>query len=56
MLYAYLGAGVVEFDDVVLKQVKPPPKDLPDKLKRHSLETGVTTKQMEEDERRSREK
>ncbi len=56
MLYAYLGAGVVEFDDIVLKQVKPPPKDLPDKIKRHSLETGVTIKQMEEDERRSREK
>ncbi|MGD0655347.1 MAG: hypothetical protein ABSA16_13475 [Thermoguttaceae bacterium] len=28
MLYAYLGAGVVEFDDVVVKQILPPPKEM----------------------------
>jgi hypothetical protein len=27
MLYAYLGGGVVEFDDVVVKQILPPPKE-----------------------------
>jgi hypothetical protein len=55
MLYAYLGAGVVEFDDVVVKQIKPVPADVTEKIRRHSLETGVTIKDMEENERRSRE-
>jgi hypothetical protein len=55
MLYAYLGAGVVEFDDVVLKQVVPPSPSDSVKDPRHSLETKVTMKEMEENERRSKE-
>ncbi|MDZ7620054.1 MAG: SHD1 domain-containing protein, partial [Patescibacteria group bacterium] len=53
MLYAYLGAGVVEFDDVVVKQILPPSPGDHQKLLRHSLETGVTMKEMEENQRRS---
>ncbi len=53
MLYAYLGAGVVEFDDVVVKQILPSSPGDHQKLLRHSLETGVTMKEMEENERRS---
>ncbi len=55
MLYAYLGAGVVEFDDVVIKQIVPPSPGASHKERRHSLETGVTMKEMEENERKSRE-
>jgi len=50
MLYAYLGAGVVEFDDVVVKQIRPASPG-GEKVPRHSLETGVTIKEMEERER-----
>ena len=53
MLYAYLGAGVVEFDDVVVKQILPPSPGDHQKLQRHSLETDVTIKEMEENERKS---
>ena len=42
MLYAYLGAGVVEFDDVVIKQITPPSPGSAHKQRRHSLETKVT--------------
>lgn len=55
MLYAYLGAGVVEFDDVVLKQIVPPSPSDQVKDRRHSIETKVTIKEMEENERRSKE-
>lgn len=55
MLYAYLGAGVVEFDDVVLKQIIPPSPGAGHKAPRHSLETKVTIEEMQENERRSRE-
>ncbi len=55
MLYAYLGAGEVEFDDVVLKQIVPASPGSGHKDPRHSLETKVTVKEMEENERRSRE-
>jgi hypothetical protein len=55
MLYAYLGAGVVEFDDVVVKQIVPASPGEGHKDPRHSLETKVTVKEMEENERRSRE-
>lgn len=57
-LFCYLGAGVVEFDDVVIKKiiqgsasdvVKPSER-------RHSLETKVTLKEMEENQRRSDER
>ena len=55
MLYAYLGAGVVEFDDVVLKQILPASPGEHIKERRHSLETRVTLEEMEENERRGRE-
>ena len=55
MLYAYLGAGVVEFDDIVVKQIVPASPGVNRKERRHSLETGVTIKEMEENERKSRE-
>ena len=55
MLYAYLGAGVVEFDDVVVKQIVPASPGAGDKRRRHSLETKVTVEEMEENERRGRE-
>ena len=55
MLYAYLGAGTVEFDDVVVKQIIPASPSDAAKDRRHSLETKVTIKEMEENERRSRE-
>ncbi len=54
MLYAYVGAGVVEFDDVVIKQILPPSPAENRKERRHSLETGVTIKEMEENQRKSR--
>jgi hypothetical protein len=52
MLYAYLRPGVVEFDDVVVKQILPPPNNL-SKQPRQSLDTRVTDKDIEEDQRRS---
>lgn len=55
MLYGYLGAGAVEFDDIVCKQVLPPPQGVAEKVKRHSLDTKVTMKEMEENEQRSNE-
>ncbi|MBN2292923.1 MAG: hypothetical protein JXM70_10890 [Pirellulales bacterium] len=55
MLYAYLGAGVVEFDDIVIKQIIPASPGANHKERRHSMETGVTIKEMEENERKSRE-
>jgi len=55
MLYGYLGAGVIEFDDVVLKQIVPASPHETIKDPRHSLETTVTMKEMEENERRARE-
>ncbi len=54
MLYAFLNPGVVDFDDVIVKQIMPPPKDL-NKEPRQSLGTRVTVKEMEENERRSNE-
>lgn len=55
MLYGYLGGGWVEFDDIVLKQIVPPSPGDHEKDLRHSLETKVTLKEMEENERKSRE-
>jgi hypothetical protein len=54
MLYAYLGAGTVEFDDVVLKQVVPPPSASLAGEKRHSAASKVTLREMEENERRGK--
>jgi len=52
MLYAYLGAGVVEFDDVVLKQIVPAVPGESKKVPRHSLESGVTIEDMRQNEER----
>ena len=53
MLYAYVGAGVVEFDDVVLKQIVPASPGGEHQEPRHSQGTKVTVKEMKENERRS---
>ena len=55
MLYGYLGAGTVDFDDVVVKQIVPASPGAHKKQRRHSLETGVTIEQMNENERRAAE-
>lgn len=55
MLYAYLGAGVVEFDDVVIKQIMPASPSESIKRRRHSMETDVTIEEMKENERRGAE-
>jgi len=52
MLYGYLKEGVVEFDDIVLKQIAPPPANLVKGETRHSQASKVTMKEMEENERR----
>ncbi len=54
MLYAYLGGGVIEFDDVVIKQIVPASPSVQLKELRHSLETKVTIEEMKENERRTR--
>ena len=54
MLYAYLGAGVVEFDDIVIKQIVPASASDRKKERRHSQDSTVTIKEMEENERRAR--
>lgn len=55
MLYAYMVPGMVEFDDVVLKQIVSPTPGAAPKVRRHSTDTKITIKQIEENERRSRE-
>lgn len=55
MFYCYLHAGVMEWDDVVLKQILPASPGEMSTEKRHSLDTKVSIKEMEENERRSRE-
>jgi len=55
MLYGYLQEGVVEFDDIVIKEIVPPPSQNIAREKRHSLGTKVTLREMEENERRSKE-
>jgi hypothetical protein len=44
MLYGYYPAGTVEWDDVVVKQIAPPPAGRGEKEQRPSLETKVRTK------------
>jgi len=51
MLYAYWPAGVVEWDDVVVKQVAPPLAGRREKDRRPSLETKVRSREIEERER-----
>jgi hypothetical protein len=53
MLYGYLSPGMIEWDDVVIKEVVPATTSAQVKEKRHSLETKVTIKEMEENVRRS---
>ncbi|MGQ9503978.1 MAG: hypothetical protein ACUVQG_11295 [Thermogutta sp.] len=53
MLYAYLGAGTVEFDDVVIKMIIPASPGEGKKDPRRSMESPVTIKEMEERERAS---
>jgi hypothetical protein len=54
-LFAYLSAGVVEFDDIVVKKiVQGSASDLPSpSQKRHSMATKVTIEEMQQNERRS---
>ncbi len=54
MLYAYLHEGVVEFDDIVIKEIVPGSSENLAREKRHSLGTKVTLREMEENERRSK--
>ena len=54
MLYAYIGEGVVDFDDVVLKQIVPAPPSEAEKVPRHSMESGVTLEEMRQNEERGR--
>ncbi len=53
MLYAYLSPGEVEFDDVVVKQISPAAAGNAAKVRRHSSESKITIKEMQEDQRRS---
>jgi hypothetical protein len=53
MLYAYIGGGQVDFDDVIVKQIAPPLKEQI-KVPKQSLGTKVTDKDKEETDRRSR--
>ena len=54
MLFAYLGGGAVEFDDVVLKQIVPPPSENLNKDLRPSAASKVSVREMEENERRGK--
>jgi hypothetical protein len=51
MLYAYLGGGDVEFDDVVVKQILPASPSEQAKTPRHSMESGVTIEEMRQNEK-----
>jgi hypothetical protein len=55
MLYGYLTEGVIDWDDVVLKEILPPPSDFDEGERRHSKASKVTLKEMEENERRGKE-
>lgn len=55
MLYAYLGEGVVEFDDCVLKMIMPASPGETKKTPRISQESDVTIEEMEENVRRAEE-
>jgi hypothetical protein len=49
MLYAYWPAGMVEWDNVVVKQIIPAPARTGEKDRRPSTETKVRTKEMGDD-------
>lgn len=55
MLYGYLSEGVIDWDDVVVKEILPPPAGFVKDERRHSQASGVTMKEMEENERRAQE-
>ena len=55
MLYAYITAGVIEFDDVVVKEILPASPGEQAKTRRHSKESKITIREMEDNERRSKE-
>jgi hypothetical protein len=55
MLYAYLGGGAVEFDDVVVKLIVPAPSQNLNKELRPSAASKVTVREMQENERRGKE-
>jgi hypothetical protein len=55
MLYAYLVPGEVEFDDVIVKQIVPPPTETNAKVRRRSTDTKITIEEMEKNERNNRE-
>ena len=46
MLYAYHPAGTVDWDDIVVKQIVPPPAE-PSQIRRPSLETQVKSREIE---------
>ncbi|MGL4593889.1 MAG: hypothetical protein ACRCUY_04080 [Thermoguttaceae bacterium] len=53
MLFGYMGAGSIDYDDFVFKKIKEAdPAELKAKVLRHSLDSKVTMKEMEENERR----
>lgn len=57
MLFGFVTAGSIDYDDFVLKKVKDAdPAELRAKITRHSLDSKVTLKEMEENERRGQEK
>lgn len=53
MLYGYLGAGNIDFDDIVIKEIVPPSTHDQMKDRRHSLDSDVTIREQEENRRRS---
>ena len=54
MLYGFFTAGTIDYDDFVLKKIKDAdPAELKAKVERHSLNSKVTLKEMEENERRA---
>ena len=54
MLYGYLGAGAVEFDDVVVKQIIPASPGDRVKQPRQSMESGITVEETQQNERRGK--
>jgi hypothetical protein len=51
MLYAYFPPGTVDFDDVIVKQIKPAPASQTPRVRRPSLETKVLSDELEKPER-----
>lgn len=47
MLYGYLRQGTLDWDDIIVKQIVPPPDEKTPKTRRPSLETKVLTEELE---------